>query len=327
MDTSDDSFTYTVDDNLGATSNVATVTIAVNDPPVANDDSATVAEGGTVSVLDSAASNVLANDTDVDSPALTATLLSGPANGILTLNPNGTFSYSHDGSETTNDSFDYTLSDGFLTDTATVSIAVTQVNDPPPVPNPRDMKENVVDNLTPFSGESRRIEKAIREVQKSLEPRLWEDDLHLDTKHGNKVFDRERAAVRELMRVLRDNYDDDDRHRKNEVSAEALAAIEAAIDDLVAADRILAQTALDDANAAEVQDPKRERQVERELARALMDLNRGDSEQADDDHDDAIKKYKSSWRHSLKAIKEAAREPRGRRDRNRGRDREDEDDD
>ena len=126
-------------------------------------------------------------------------------------------------------------------------------------------------------------------VQKSLEPRLWDDDLHLDTRHGHKVFDRERAAVRQLMHLLKENFDDDDRHRRNEVSAEALGASQAAIDALVAADRVLTQTALDDAAAAEVQDPKRQRQVDRELARAQDDLNRRDSEQADNDFYDAIK--------------------------------------
>ena len=48
-------------------------------------------------------------------------------------------------------------------------------------------------------------------------------------------------------------------------------------------------------------------------------MNRGDSEQADNDSDDAIKTYKSVWRHAQKAIKEAARELRKPRDRRRGR--------
>ena len=80
---------------------------------------------------------------------------------------------------------------------------------------------------------------------------------------------------------------------------------------------------MDDATAAEVQDPKRQKQVDKELARAQQDLNRGDSEQAGDDSDDAIKKYKSAWRHAQKAIKETAREPRKPRDRRRGRGRDD----
>src|SRR5206468_3120113 len=111
------SFTYRACNNGASTgspdakcSPTATVSITVtpvNDPPVANSDSATVAEGGTVTVLDSTAASVLANDTDAEANTLTATKLSDPAHGSVTLNANGTFSYSHDGSETATDSFTY----------------------------------------------------------------------------------------------------------------------------------------------------------------------------------------------------------------------------
>src|SRR5207244_2709302 len=95
-------------------SGTATVSITVtpvNDAPAASNDGATVAEGGTVTVLDSTAASVLANDTDAEGNTLTATKLSDPAHGSVTLNANGTFSYSHDGSETSSDSFTYTTCD------------------------------------------------------------------------------------------------------------------------------------------------------------------------------------------------------------------------
>ncbi|NQT38245.1 MAG: tandem-95 repeat protein, partial [Planctomycetes bacterium] len=98
-----DSFTYHVNDGLGD-SNITTVDILitpVNDPPVAVPDSATVAEGGTIALLDSGQASVLANDTDADLPGdvLTAVLDADVAFGVLTLNGDGTFSYTHDGSE------------------------------------------------------------------------------------------------------------------------------------------------------------------------------------------------------------------------------------
>ena len=106
-ETTTDSFTYTATDGI-AFSNVATVTITispVNDPPVANNDNYSVNEGGTINF---AAPGVLANDTDPDGPTLTAILVSGPANASsFTLNPNGSFQYVHNGSETTSDSFTY----------------------------------------------------------------------------------------------------------------------------------------------------------------------------------------------------------------------------
>ncbi len=131
-ETTTDSFTYTASDG-SLTSNTATVSITitpVNDPPVANNDSYTVAEGGTINY---AAPGVLVNDTDPDGPALTAVLVTGPAHAaVFTLNPNGSFTYVHDGSETTTDGFTYRASDGtLLSNIATASITITPVNDAP----------------------------------------------------------------------------------------------------------------------------------------------------------------------------------------------------
>ena len=101
-----------------------------NLPPEAVADSAyIVAEGGT---LNETAPGVLGNDSDPEGDPLTAALVSGPANGILTLNTDGGFTYSHDGSETLSDSFTYKANDGALdSNTVSVDIAVTAVNDPP----------------------------------------------------------------------------------------------------------------------------------------------------------------------------------------------------
>lgn len=105
-----------------------------NRAPVAEPDSATVAEGGTVSLLDSGEASVLANDSDLFGDPLTASLVSGPSHGNVTLAADGTFSYGHDGGETTVDSFVYQACDDgapSLCDTATVTVAITPVNDPP----------------------------------------------------------------------------------------------------------------------------------------------------------------------------------------------------
>ena len=138
-----DSFTYQVTDAGNHTSNTATVSITispVNDnTPVANADSITVAEGGTASSLVGGNLSVLANDTDTDLPneTLTAVLVAGPAHGNLTLNGNGTFSYTHDDSEIFTDSFTYQVTDAgnHTSNTATVSITITPVNDNAPVAN------------------------------------------------------------------------------------------------------------------------------------------------------------------------------------------------
>ncbi|HYH07464.1 MAG TPA: Ig-like domain-containing protein [Thermoanaerobaculia bacterium] len=131
-ETSSDSFTYQATDG-SATSTVATVLITVspvNDAPVASNDAYSVNEGGTINF---AAPGVLANDSDSDGPSMSAVLVSGPANASsFVLNPNGSFTYVHNGGETTSDSFTYQVSDGFLTsNVAMVSITIAPVNDAP----------------------------------------------------------------------------------------------------------------------------------------------------------------------------------------------------
>ncbi|MGE3362826.1 MAG: Ig-like domain-containing protein [Rhizobiaceae bacterium] len=132
--TGEDSFTYRPNDG---TANGTPVTVAItvavfNEPPVGTADSITVNEDGSATTVDGGATSLLANDSDPDNDPLTAILVTNPANGTLTLNPNGTFSYTHNGSETTTDSFTYKVNDG-TTDgnTVTVAINVTPVNDAP----------------------------------------------------------------------------------------------------------------------------------------------------------------------------------------------------
>jgi len=108
----------------------------VQDAPVAVDDAYIVAEGGTLIVTELV--GVLINDTDVDGDNLTAELDSmvNVSNGTLTLDANGSFTYTHDGGETTEDIFTYSASDAegrLLSDPATVSITIIPVNDAPVV--------------------------------------------------------------------------------------------------------------------------------------------------------------------------------------------------
>ncbi|MGV0795174.1 Ig-like domain-containing protein [Mycolicibacterium sp. XJ1819] len=127
-----DTFSYTISDGNGGTDS-ATVTITVtpvNDAPVARDDSYTVAEDTTLNVP--AAGGVLAGDTDVDGDTLTVTGHTQPANGTVTVSANGALTYTPDADYHGTDTFSYTISDGNGgTDSATVTITVTPVNDAP----------------------------------------------------------------------------------------------------------------------------------------------------------------------------------------------------
>ena len=112
-----DTFDYTVSD--GIATDTATVTVAVgNGAPVAADDEATTGRNQPVDIA------VLANDSDPDGDALTVTETTTPADGTVIVNDDGTVSYTPDPGFTGTDSFDYTVSDGIATDTATVTVAV-----------------------------------------------------------------------------------------------------------------------------------------------------------------------------------------------------------
>src|SRR5262249_61779268 len=81
----------------------------VNDAPVATNDSYSVAEDGTLSVP---VNGVLGNDSDTEGSTLSAVLVGGPANGTLTLNANGSFTYAPNPNFTRPDSFPYPATDG-----------------------------------------------------------------------------------------------------------------------------------------------------------------------------------------------------------------------
>ncbi|WP_235660293.1 Ig-like domain-containing protein [Mycolicibacterium gilvum] len=129
-----DSFAYRVNDNKGATSNEATVSITitpVNDAPVAVDDAYTVAKNG---VLVISAPGLLANDSDPEGNSFTIVAATGTQHGTVDpLYSNGSFTYRPAAGYSGTDTFTYTISDGTSTAQATVTIAVSAVDNQAPV--------------------------------------------------------------------------------------------------------------------------------------------------------------------------------------------------
>ena len=128
------SFSYTVGDGQNTAAGRVTLRVnPVNDPPEAVNDRAEVDEGGMVSINESA---LLANDTDAENDELRI-LSVGEADIGKVHREGSAVVYRHDGSETIEDSFDYTVSDGQHTASATVILTITPVNDPPEAVNDR----------------------------------------------------------------------------------------------------------------------------------------------------------------------------------------------
>lgn len=104
----------------------------VNVAPDARNDSYTVLEDALLTR--SSVTGVLLNDVDGNGDKLTVSLISGPVNGKLVLNSNGSFTYDSNADFNGKDSFTYQVNDGRGgTDMATVFINVTPVNDAPTI--------------------------------------------------------------------------------------------------------------------------------------------------------------------------------------------------
>lgn len=156
------SISYTVNDNIGETSNEATITVTVtgvNDAPTATNDAASTNEDTNVLI------NVLSNDTDSDGtidPASvdlipgtdaidqTRTIAQGtfttnPANGVVTFTPTANFN------GTASTTYNVRDNSGAKSNTATISVTILNVNDPPTfsvIENQRVLKNSAQRTVT-----------------------------------------------------------------------------------------------------------------------------------------------------------------------------------
>ncbi|KQM51962.1 hypothetical protein ASE69_20240 [Sphingomonas sp. Leaf208] len=126
---------------MGVTDNLDTTIAAIkggpakpiNVAPVAVNDGFVVIAGTTIN------GNVLSNDHDANGDTLSATLSSGPKNGTLLLNKDGTFTYEAASGFVGTDTFTYAASDGKASDTATVTVKVS-------APAPTNIAPTAVDD-------------------------------------------------------------------------------------------------------------------------------------------------------------------------------------
>lgn len=106
-ETSQDQFNYELRQEHGGTGwGWVTITVApVNDAPFAANYELNVAQGGSADL------NVVNAMTDPDGPDLTVAISGEPAQGSLVLD-GSTFTYTHSGTDTSSDIFEYSLDDG-----------------------------------------------------------------------------------------------------------------------------------------------------------------------------------------------------------------------
>ncbi|QTA84808.1 Immunoglobulin domain-containing protein [Desulfonema magnum] len=120
-----------------------------NTAPTADNDSHTTNEDTQLNI---SAPGILANDSDPDSNPLTAVKVSDPANGSVSLDTDGAFSYTPNGNYHGSDSFTYKANDGTDdSNVATVTVTVTPVDDPPVITgqNPISVAEETALTVIP----------------------------------------------------------------------------------------------------------------------------------------------------------------------------------
>jgi hypothetical protein len=132
-----DSFTYKLYDGI-AYGNTATVNLTVtNTAPLAANASYWVGRNQT---LNASSPGLLDNQFDLDGDRITTTLVTTTTHGSLSLNSDGTFTYTPQDGYTGSDSFTYKQSDGIIdSSTVTVTLLVTADGAPPtggPSPSP-----------------------------------------------------------------------------------------------------------------------------------------------------------------------------------------------
>ncbi|MDW8419307.1 MAG: Ig-like domain-containing protein [Chitinophagales bacterium] len=147
--TGPDQFLYRVCDSQGACDTATVYITVLPAPPIAQPDINNTLPNKPVS------GNVLTNDEDPNGFPLTVnpTPASGPSNGTVTINPNGTYTYTPNTGFSGTDVFQYTVCNGFYCVTVPVVINVGSdipgVNQPPVANN--DVSQTLVN--TPVSGQ------------------------------------------------------------------------------------------------------------------------------------------------------------------------------
>ncbi|MFV1873328.1 MAG: Ig-like domain-containing protein [Oleiphilus sp.] len=158
-----DTISYSIIDGQGGTASsaVAVTVNPENDEPVAVADTASTQEGSSV-VID-----VLANDSDIDGDSLTVDSASA-LNGSVTINGDGTITYTPDADYSGSDTISYSIIDGQGgTASSTVAVTVNPENDEPvAVADTASTQEgssvviDVLDNDLDIDGDSLTVDSA-----------------------------------------------------------------------------------------------------------------------------------------------------------------------
>jgi VCBS repeat-containing protein len=193
-----------VDTDGGVVTRTFTLNVAaVNDAPVAASLAVPVLEGGTVDIDLGAAATDVDGTINLNSIVITQQ----PVRGSVTVNADGTVTYTHNDSETTTDSFKYTIKDnlGLVSAAGTVNLTVTPVNDAPVVPfrmvnllSNASLTINLLANVTDPDGPSTPTISGLLDAQSGLSYRGDYGQISVNA-NGTLTYSIDPTAIDELL--------------------------------------------------------------------------------------------------------------------------------
>jgi len=221
----EDSFLYHANDGT-ADGNTATVTInviSVNDLPQAVNDEYSTEESTQLVV---SALGVLDNDADPDNEGLTAVLDSGPTNGVLVFNADGSFEYTPNADFVGEDSFSYHASD--VDDDSNIATVTIQVT------SQESIIDLILEQIQMLFDKIFSVESDVAELQEqnaalesrvsALEAKMSSGPSHNDEEdhnHDKKSLKNEikdlKKEYKEKKKMLKDEFKEKERELKNQI--------------------------------------------------------------------------------------------------------------
>lgn len=173
---------------------------------------------------------------------------------------------------------------------------------PPPAEPARPLKQDAVNDLkASMTGQARidnSLKQAIRNIEKSLNAAYWIDDIHLDARDGDKVFEYEKLAANDLKSLARGgNLPPEIKDLASRVQGRLLEA-----------DRRLAATAIREAKEQGGR-PEYLSKADEAYAKAQYELI-----QKAPDITQAFEQYKKAWEYAVKAVQSGPYNQRPGRD-------------
>lgn len=160
-------FTYTISDGMLTAQTTVTITVGVDMPPSAVADNTMTDEDTQLTVADA---SLLANDSDPEHHTLAISMVDNAVHGAVSRSGTSVV-FMPDANYFGPASFDYTISDGLLTSTATVTVTVNAVDDPPAaVDDTVTVAESALPNMIDVLGNDTDIDGGPRTIATVSQP-------------------------------------------------------------------------------------------------------------------------------------------------------------